>query len=121
MLLTVDTLNNITRLLSLLVIFAFVLAITYFTTRYIANFQKGKIANSNINVVETTQIAPGKYIQLIEIGDRYLAIAVCKDTVTMLAEFEKDKIQLSENGERSLPGFTDIMEKAKEKLSKEKK
>lgn len=121
MLLTVDTLNNFTRFLSLLVIFVFVLAVTYFTTRYIANFQKGRITNSNIKIVEAMQIAPGKYIQLIEIGDRYLAIAVCKDSVTMLAEFEKDRIQLSEAGERSLPGFTDIMEKAKEKLSKEKK
>lgn len=40
MLLAVDNVKSISQLLTLLVIFAFVLAITYFTTKYVANYQK---------------------------------------------------------------------------------
>ncbi|MBP3469234.1 MAG: flagellar biosynthetic protein FliO [Lachnospiraceae bacterium] len=122
MLLTVvNTLDNFVRFFSLLLIFVFVLAVTYFTTRYIANYQKGKLSNSNITVLEASQIAPGKYIQIVKIGNRYFALAVCKDTVTVLAELKEDEIQLLEDKGMDLPGFKDIMEKAKEKLSKEKK
>ncbi len=121
MLLTIDTLDNVTRFLTLLLIFGFVLAVTYFTTRYIANFQKGRLRNANISVIETAQIAPGRYIQIIRIGSRYLAVAVGKDTVTMLMELKEDDIQLLEDKGTDLPGFKEIMEKAKEKLSKDKK
>ena len=77
MLLTVvNTLDNFVRFFSLLLIFVFVLAVTYFTTRYIANYQKGKLSNSNITVLEASQIAPGKYIQIVKIGNRYFALAV---------------------------------------------
>lgn len=121
MLLTVNTLDNFTQLLTLLLIFAFVLAVTYFTTRYIANFQKGRLGNTNITVLEEMQIAPGKFIQMVKIGNRYFAIAVCKDTVTMLAELKEDEIQLLEKEGKDLPGFKDIMEKTKEKLLKGRK
>lgn len=121
MLLTVDTLDNVTRFLTLLLIFGFVLAVTYFTTRYIANFQKGRLRDANISVIETAQIAPGKYIQIIRIGSRYLAVAVGKDTVTMLTELKEEEIQLLNEKGTDLPGFKEIMEKAKEKLLKEKK
>lgn len=120
MLLTVDTLNNVTRFLTLLLIFGFVLAVTYFSTRYIANFQKGKHRNANISVIEAAQIAPGKYIQIVKIGERYLAVAVGKDTVTMLAELKEDELQLLNDKGTDLPGFKEVMEKAKEKLSKKK-
>lgn len=116
MLLTVDTLDNVARFITLLLMFGFVLAVTYFTTRYIANFQKGKLHNANITVIETAQIAPGRYIQIIKIGSRYLAVAVGKDTVTMLTELKEEDIQLLEDKGTDLPGFKEIMEKAKEKL-----
>ncbi|MDE6685693.1 MAG: flagellar biosynthetic protein FliO [Lachnospiraceae bacterium] len=106
--------------MTLLLIFVFVLAVTYFTTRYIANFQKGKLRDANISVIETAQIAPGKYIQIIRIGSRYLAVAVGKDTVTMLMELKEDEIQLLNDKGTDLPGFKEIMEKAKEKLWKDK-
>lgn len=121
MVLTVDTLDNVARFLTLLLIFGFVLAVTYFTTRYIANFQKGRLRNANISVIETAQIAPGRYIQIIRIGSRYLAVAVGKDTVTMLTELNEEEIQLLNEKGTDLPGFKEIMEKAKEKLSRDKK
>lgn len=118
MLLAIDSLNNITRFISLLIIFAFVLAITYFTTRYIANYQKGKIDNGNIKIIETARISQDKLLQIIKVGTRYFLIAISKNDVTYLSELKEDEIKISENGTNSLPGFSDLLEIAKGKTSK---
>lgn len=116
MILAIDTLANIGRFIAVLFIFLVVLGMTYFTTRYIANFQKNKIANGNIKVLETYQIAPNKYIQLILVGKKYFAIAVSKDNVTLLGEINEEDIDLSNSSGEMLPSFNDIIEKAKAKL-----
>lgn len=120
MLLTMSRLDNVTRFMSVLLIFLFVLAITYFATRYIAEVQKGKTQEKNIKIVETRQIAPGKYIQILQIGKRFVTVAVCKDNITMLTELSEEELDLSVDDASQLPGFKDILEKAKDKLPKKK-
>ena len=41
------------QLLTLLVVFIFVLALTYFATRWAGNMQKTKMAGRNIQILET--------------------------------------------------------------------
>lgn len=80
------------QLITVLIVFVVVLAITAIVTKYIARFQKAQSSGGNIEVLETAQIAAGKYIQLVRLGDTYAAIAVCKDTVTMLCQIPKEQI-----------------------------
>lgn len=80
------------QLITVLVVFVVVLAITAVVTKYIARYQKAQNAGSNIEVIETVQITPGKYIQLVRLGKTYAAIAVCKDTVTMLCQIPEEQI-----------------------------
>ncbi len=80
------------QLITVLVIFVVVLAIAAVVTKYIARYQKAQGLGSNIEVLETAQIAAGKYVQLVRIGDTYAAIAVCKDTVTMLCQVPEEQI-----------------------------
>lgn len=80
------------QLITVLIVFVVVLAITAVVTKYIARSQKAQSSGSNIEVLETAQIAPGKYIQLVRLGDTYAAVAVCKDTVTMLCQIPKEQI-----------------------------
>ena len=44
------------QLLTLLIIFIFVLAVTYYVTRFVGNYQKNKLSVSNINILETMRI-----------------------------------------------------------------
>lgn len=118
MLLQINTLENIGRFITVLFLFILVLGLTYFTTRYIANFQKNKIVNGNIKIVETTQIAPNKYIQIISVGTKYFVIAICKDTVTNLGQIDESDLDLSLLSANELPSFSDIISKAKKKLEK---
>lgn len=85
------------QLITLVLIFALVLGLTYFVTRFVGNYQKDKLTGTNISVIETIRISSSKYIQLIQIGSRYFAIAVCKDTVTLIGEIEQDDLILTDN------------------------
>lgn len=110
-------LESVVQFVTALLIFVFVLVITYLTSRYIASFQKQSMTGRNIEVIETTKLTPNKYLQIIRAGDQYLLIAVCKDTVTMLAQLDGDNL-IMEKTDSTLPlEFGDILKKAKHKLS----
>ena len=96
------------QLLTLLIIFIFVLAVTYYVTRFVGNYQKNKLSGSNINILETMRIANNKYIQIVKIGSRVFAIAVAKDTVSYLCKESSSGKMLINND-----NFKEILEKFK--------
>ena len=106
------SINSLVQFFAVLFIFLFVLIITYFTTRYIAGVHKGKLSCSNIEVVDSLRISNNKYLQIVKVGKKYLCMAVCKDTVTMLVELEEDDIQISETTDVTFD-FQKIFEKVK--------
>lgn len=102
------------QLLTLLVVFIFVLALTYFATRWAGNMQKTKMAGRNIQILETMRVSNTKYIQIIKIGSKCFAVAVCKDTMTYLCEInEQELTYLSESKTINTDGFKAILEKFK--------
>lgn len=114
MLLTVSNdMNSFLQLCTILLIFIFVLVITWAATKWIANIQDGRACGSNIEVIETYRLTANKYVQIIRAGEKYLAIAICKDTVTMLAEIPVEQVKVSDKTVDSMPDFKKIFEKAK--------
>lgn len=102
------------QLLTLLVILIFVLALTYFATRWVGNFQKNKLLGSNIQVLETMRITNTKYIQIVKIGKKCIAIAIAKDTITFLCEVDENDLVFSEKGKViNSEGFKTILERFK--------
>lgn len=118
MLLTVSRADSYAQLMTVLVIFLFVLALTWFVTRWIAGYQKGKSTNTNMELVESFRLSNNKYLQIVRVGNKYLALAVCKDTVTMLAELPEEDLKLSEG--TSVTGFKDILNRVQKKNFLEK-
>ncbi len=105
-------LSNILQLVLVLVIFIAVLAVTYYVTKWIG--KSGMIQNQsfNIRVVETFKIAQNKYIQIIQLGDKYYAISITKDNVTFLTALEEEQLDFTkmENQSTTLP-FKDLLDK----------
>ena len=103
------------QLLTLFIIFILVLAITYYVTRFVGNYQKNKMSGSNINILETMRISNTKYIQVVKIGSKVFAIAVAKDTVTYLCELNEDELVYNESSSGKMlmnsESFKDILEK----------
>lgn len=115
--------SNFMQLMGVLLIFLFVLALTYVTTKWIANYQKGKSYNKNLKVIETLRLTQNKYIQIVEAGDVYLVIGVGKDEITMLTTLTEEQLKdldtyevqkQTEAGEN----FQDILNKIKKRLPK---
>ena len=106
--------NSIAQFITVFVIFLAVLALTYFSTKWIATYQKGKMFSSNITVIETFKITTNKYIQIVRIGEKYYAIAIGKDTITLLGELSEDEIHIPEDSSM-MPkvDFKQLLENAK--------
>lgn len=105
--------DSYAQFITVLIIFVLVLAVTALVTRWIANYQKEQSVNVNIEVIETTRISGNKYIQIVRLGEKYVAVAVCKDTVTLLGEISKE--QLREENHAGVFRFRDILERAAQK------
>lgn len=101
------------QFITIVIIFLLVLGLTYATTKWIANYQKVKNVNQNVEIIEVSKIAANKYIEIVRCGEKYLAVAICKDTVTMLCELSKEQILLNEKKDSENKGFREILEKAK--------
>lgn len=101
------------QFLTVVFIFVLVLALTYITTKWIANYQKGRDAHNNVEIIEVSKITANKYIEIVRCGEKYLAIAVCKDTVTLLCELSEEQLSLENIHQSKNSGFKDILDKAK--------
>ncbi len=108
------------QLIGVLLIFLFVLAITYVTTRWIGQYQQGMMQNKNIQVVETFRVSNNKFIQIIQVGKKYLVISVCKDVVNILTELTEEDLVLmpsqEERGVKVNENFQQIFTKLKDKI-----
>lgn len=107
------------QFITVLFLFVFVLIITYVTTRWIANYQKGKAAGGNLEVIETMRITGNKYIQIVRTGKKYLVIAVGKDEIHMLSEISKEELAENNGMDNGEISFGSILEKFKKQSGKE--
>lgn len=130
MILLSSSLESFIQLVGVLFIFVIVLALTYFTTRWIGGYQKNQMSGREFKVVDTVRIANGKCVQILKLGEVYLVVAVGKDEVTMLAKLTEDEIGLTEDeisgffqsndmkAAGAQESFQDILEKFRERFSK---
>lgn len=112
--------NGIAQLFTVAVLFIIVLVMTYFTTRFIGNYQKGHMSGDNIQVIDTMRLSQSKLIQIVRTGDKYFAIAVCKDMVTLLGEIDKNEIVVRSQGNVTNEKFENILNRFRKKEQNDK-
>ena len=106
-----SSLESIGQLICVILLFLFVLFLSYVAARISGSLQANKFAkNSNIKVIEVFRMSNTKMIEIIQIGEHYYAIAVCKDVITLISKLEDDEIVLHENKVEPLD-FKKILEK----------
>ena len=114
-------LESVVQLITSLLIFIFVLFACFWTSRFIAKYQKQAMNSGNMEVIEATRIAPNKYLQIVRVGERYFVIAIGKDNVNFIAQLDAEDLQLkkSEDMREVYPDFKAILEKAKNSRKKQ--
>ncbi len=105
--------NSYLQFVSMLLVFVAVLAATYFFTKWMAGYQKDRNTSGNIEVIETMRLSTTKYIQIVRIGQRYVAIAVGKDEVTNLGDISREDLIIREDKPEDTVSFKEILDKLK--------
>ncbi len=110
------------QLIFILVVFVGVLALTYYVTKWIANYQKAAGFNKNLEIIEAIKISSNKYVQIIRAGeDRYFLIAIGKDEVVPLGELSSDQLLEIQEEESAITGGQPIdFKSVLDKFSKKK-
>jgi len=94
-----------------LLIFLGVLAVTFYVTKWTAGYQKKRSSGANIELIDSAPLAANKHIQIVRVGNKYVALAVCKDTVTKVADLEENDLVLA-GKENTGMSFRDILSRA---------
>ena len=89
--LTVDT-NGIFDLAVLLLVFVFILIAAYYVTKWVSNTGLNIQKNKNIKVLEVFRINQTKYIYLVKLGDKVVALGVTKDHMEFLTEINEESL-----------------------------
>ena len=108
-----SSLKSIGQLICVILLFLFVLFLAYIAARIAGSFQSGVLnKRSNVKVIEVFRLSNNKLIEIVKIGNKYLALAVCKDSVTVLTELTEDEIKEQETALEPID-FKNILEKIK--------
>lgn len=117
------SLDSFFKLISSILIFIFVVAITYFTTYWMAGFQKKKSTSKNLKVIETVNVGSNKFISIVEAGTEYLVVSIGKDEVRLLTKLTKEQLtdlsfETDINSVVTQESFQQILDKIKDKIPK---
>lgn len=113
-----SSIANFFQLVGLVLLLIFILIATYFTTRWIGKSTISQSKNKNIKVIETFRISPNKYIQIIAIGEKYIAIGVSKDHIEYLTDLEQEQLVIPDISVHSESDFKEIFSKIYSKYRK---
>lgn len=100
----------------LIVVFILILTVAYYVSVWVGKHGLNLQKNKNIKVLEVFRINQTKFIYLVEIGEKVMAIAVTKEHMEFLSEIPKDSLVLSEDGEVTPISFMEVLKKSKEEL-----
>lgn len=121
--LAVTSLESFIQLVGALLIFVFVLAITYLVTKWLGGYQKAQTKYKNLKTIEMIPVGNGKMIALLQAGKKYLVVSIGKEEIHLLAELSEEELTDLSFQEEALvkntkESFQYLLEKMKEKLPK---
>lgn len=109
---------------SLILIFVFVILLAYFATKVVAKYQSNMVYNkNNIRIIESFRVDSTKLILIVQIAGEYYALAYSRDNVTLIDKLNPDEINnlKAENSSKSNNklDFKEILSQIKNKNSKD--
>lgn len=81
--------------------------------------------NKNIQVVETFRVNNNKFIQIIQVGKKYLVISVCRDVINILTELTEEELvwnppQDQGKGMKANESFQEVFGRLKDKFPRKR-
>ena len=85
--------NSVLKLVGLIILCILIIVASYYTTKFVGKRQLKGSAKSNFRSIDIFRISTNKYLQIVEVGERYFCIAVAKDNISVVAELHKEDIK----------------------------
>jgi flagellar protein FliO/FliZ len=82
-----------------LLIIVFVILLAYYSLKMMAFTRAGgRLGNAkaNLSIVESIGVGANSMVQIVRAGEKYYLLGVTKERITMLAELDETKMDLSE-------------------------
>ncbi|MFZ5352069.1 MAG: flagellar biosynthetic protein FliO [Bacillota bacterium] len=98
--------------------FALILAVTYYVTRFIARKGAVKSRTKNMKVVESLPLGMDKSLLLVKVGKQYVLLGNSSKSLTYFSSFDHDKLGLFE-GDTEVEEYTDSFDTYLDELKDE--
>lgn len=113
--------NGILQFIVALLMLAVVLVLCYFTTRFIANYQKGVVGKGNIEVLEYKNLGNNKALQIVKVGGECYLLGISKDNITFISKIDENQLSYETQEQKKLSeSFGQVLEKIKSRNNKDK-
>ena len=109
----ISTLSSVFKLILLLVVFFILLYGAHLFTKWYAKSGIVNARSSNISVIESQQISPGKNIVKKKIGNRYVSFVLFKENAAFLTELNEEELVFQSEDMKNT-SFSEILKKAKD-------
>ncbi|NLK27981.1 MAG: flagellar biosynthetic protein FliO [Clostridiales bacterium] len=116
---TSSTSESVWHLIGLVLLLIVILIAAYYTTKFVANAKFGQLRTSNFKLIDSYRIAPNKMLQIVKVANKYLVLAVSKDSVEFITELEEAEVMVRDTRSIEKQSFKKILEKIKEKNGSE--
>jgi len=108
-----STLASIIKLFVLLLFFIALLFGAHFFTKWFAKNSISSGRNSNIQIIESRQIAPGKSIVIARIGKKIVSFVLTKEHASMLTELGEGDLMAEDKTETQNVTFKEVLQRFK--------
>lgn len=105
------TWDSFMQLVGLVFLLIIILIAAYYTSKFIAGIKLGQMKESNFKVIDSYRISPNKVMQIVKVGNKYLVIAIGKDTINFITELEEAEVFIREFKTGEKLDFKQILDK----------
>ena len=117
-----SSLDSFLELIGVLLIFVFVLVITYLCSKWMAGYQKMHMKSKNLQIIESIPAGNNKAICLVKAGTEYLVVGIGKDEIQYLSTLSEEQLTDFSFREEKATGkeetFQEIFGQFRDKMSK---
>jgi flagellar protein FliO/FliZ len=111
----ISTTDSFVQLVSLVLVLIIILVAAYYTSRFVGKMKMGQMKKSNFQVIDTYRISQSKALQIVKIANKYVVIAIAKDTIEVITELEESEVMIREFHNDEKQSFMQILDKLKKK------
>lgn len=114
---SLSTWDSFIQMLGLVILLIVILIAAYYTTRFIGGIRQGQLKHSNFQVIDAYRISPNKVIEIVKIANKYVVIAIGKDTINYITELDESEVFIRTEQGNELQSFTQTLDKLKKGIN----